>query len=410
MKMKKEAPRIEIAEKFAPLWTSDSRYYVITGGRGSAKSFTVGLFAAMLTWEPVPHRILMTRYTLKSASLSIIPEFMEKVHIMGKAPFYKITKSEAVNLITKSDVIFSGIKTSSGNQTANLKSLQGVDTWILDEAEEMDDEEVFETINLSIRSKKHQNRIILILNPTDKQSWIYKRFFLERGVPGGWNGTKDGVTYIHTTYLDNFKNLPEDYIRDIQLIKKNNPKKYEHVIMGGWVEQREGVIFTNWKIGEFDESLPYIYGQDYGFSVDPTTLVKVAVDKKKKIIYADLAFYETGLSTDQTAYMNQEHIERLDDLIIGDSAEPRLISELRNKHGLNIKEAYKPPGSVAEGLNLMRDYQIIVTPTSSKLIIELNSYIWNDKRANVPEDDYNHCIDAMRYAFDKLIKNPRRVR
>ena len=164
-------------EKFKPLIkNTDCRYYILTGGRGSSKSFSVTSMATALTFER-GHRILFTRYTMSSAHLSIIPEFIEKTSLMDVEHVFRINKADITNIFTGSDILFRGIKTSAGNQTANLKSLQGVTTWIMDEAEELIDEDIFDTIDLSVRQKDQQNRIILILNPTTKERWIYKRFF-----------------------------------------------------------------------------------------------------------------------------------------------------------------------------------------------------------------------------------------
>ena len=159
---------MEISSKYLPLWKNKTRYFVITGGRGSAKSFTVNLFLSQLLYQN-GHKALFTRYTLTAASKSIIPEFLEKLQIQ-KSPLheglmvedYAVTNNEIKNRYNDSSILFSGIKTSSGNQTANLKSLQGVSTWILDEAEELLDEDVFDKIDLSIREKSVQNRVIII--------------------------------------------------------------------------------------------------------------------------------------------------------------------------------------------------------------------------------------------------------
>ena len=148
-------------------------------------------------------RILFTRYTMTSAHLSIIPEFLEKIGLLGFENVFSINKADVLNTNNNSDILFRGIRTSAGNQTASLKSLQGISTWVLDEAEELVDENIFDTIDLSIREKNIQNRIILILNPVTKEHWIYNRFFEEKGVEGGFNGVKDNVCYIHSTYLDN---------------------------------------------------------------------------------------------------------------------------------------------------------------------------------------------------------------
>ena len=175
----------------------ESRYYIVTGGRGSGKSFSVNTLLCWLTYES-GHTILFTRYTLRAASISIIPEFIEKIELLGKQGDFHVTKDEITNRKTGSKILFRGIKTSSGNQVANLKSLQGVTTWVLDEAEELVDESIFDTIDLSVRQKGIQNRVVMILNPTTKEHFIYQRFFEGKGVQEGSNITKGDTTYIHT--------------------------------------------------------------------------------------------------------------------------------------------------------------------------------------------------------------------
>ena len=191
---------VTISEKFEPLVSSDCRYFVLTGGRGSSKSFSTSVFLTLLTMER-GLRTLFTRWTMTSTHLSILPEFLEKIELLNLGNYFNINKSDVTNTITKSDILFRGLKTSSGNQTASLKSLQGVTAWVIDEAEELVDEDMFDTIDLSIRQKDKQNRIILILNPATKEHWIYKRFFEANGIKEGFNGEKDDVCYIHTTYL-----------------------------------------------------------------------------------------------------------------------------------------------------------------------------------------------------------------
>jgi phage terminase large subunit len=215
---------------------SDSRYFIVTGGRGSSKSFSVTSFLLLLTYEQ-GHVILFTRYTLVSAHISIIPEFIEKIELMEMQSNFVITKDEIINTVTGSKIIFKGIKTSSGTQTANLKSLQGVTTWVLDEAEELTDEDTFDKIDLSIRHKIKQNRVILILNPTTKEHFIYNRFFESKGIQEGSTLTKNDTTYIHTTYLDNIENLSKSFLDQIEQIKSHRPEKFKHQIMGGWLRQ-----------------------------------------------------------------------------------------------------------------------------------------------------------------------------
>ena len=153
---------LTLNKKYENLFSSESRYYVVSGGRGSGKSYSVNSFLLMLTYE-VGHVILFTRYTLTSAHISIIPEFIDKIETAELRGDFNITKDEIVNLKTGSKILFKGIKTSSGTQTANLKSLAGVTTWVLDEAEELIDETIFDKIDFSIRAKNLQNRVVLFL-------------------------------------------------------------------------------------------------------------------------------------------------------------------------------------------------------------------------------------------------------
>lgn len=321
---------------------------------------------------------------------------------MGLQTCFEVNKSEITNKVSKSEIIFRGIKTSSGDQTANLKSLQGVTTWILDEAEELTDETTFDKINLSIRQKGKQNRIILILNPATKEHWIYKRFFEDKGVNEGFNGIKDDVTYIHTTYLDNVANLDDSFINEVKRIEVTNPDKYKHQILGGWLNKAEGVVFTNWKIDNFKDLGNSIYGQDFGFSIDPTTLVQVSIDKANRLIYAKELLYKPNLTTSEIYTENNRYCGNRN-LIIADSAEPRLIAELRQR-GLNIKGIDKP--KIIDRIALIQDYQIIVDPDSTNLIKELNNYVWHDKKSETPIDDYNHLLDALGYAVWNYIGRP----
>lgn len=393
---------ITLNNKYKSLFANDTRFFIITGGRGSSKSFGVGTFASLLSFE-VGHKILFTRQTMTSAHLSIIPEFQEKIDLMEANHHFDVNKSEIVNKQTKSEIIFRGIKSSSGDQTANLKSLQGVTTWILDEAEELTDEKTFDKINLSIRQKGIQNRVILILNPATKEHWIYKRFFELAGVETGFNGIKGNTTYIHTTYLDNISNLDKSFIDEVLNIEATNPSKYKHVILGGWLDKSEGAVFTNWKLGVFQEVAQSVYGQDYGFSVDPTTLIQTSIDKPNKKIYVKELLYQTKLTTTEIAVINHRYCEN--SLIVADSAEPRLIHELRSR-GNNVKETVKGPGSVSAGIALMQDYEMIIDNDSINIIKELNNYAWSDKKSNTAIDAFNHAIDAMRYAIYFQLAKP----
>jgi PBSX family phage terminase large subunit len=243
---------ITFNEKYKPLWTTDCFITVVTGGRGSGKSFAVGDFIENLTFEQ-GHKILYTRYTLDSASDSIIPEFQEKISLEEHDHHFHVTKKDIINKETGSEILFRGIKTSSGDQTAKLKSIQGLTTWVLDEAEELTDEKTFNKIKQSIRQKGIQNRIILVMNPRDINHWVYKRFFDEPKVDPKFNGEHDGVCYIHSTYLDNLENLSQEFIDEAEKCKKYTPEIYAYEYLGEWVLALEGAIFKPGALQRYKE-------------------------------------------------------------------------------------------------------------------------------------------------------------
>ena len=391
-------------EKHNSTWNllgSKSRYFVVTGGRGSGKSFEVGRFITLLSFEQ-GHKILFTRQTMTSAHLSIIPEFKEKIELLKLEDLFSISKSEIKNKNSNSEIFFKGLKTSSGDQTANLKSLQGVTTWVLDEAEELVDESTFDKINLSIRSNDKQNRIILILNPATKEHWIYRKFFEQEGIKEGFNGTKGNTTYIHTTYEDNIKNLGVSFLQEVEKIKLHNPDKYHHVILGGWLEKAEGVVFTNWEFGAFNPNyLQTSFGMDFGFSIDPDALAEVAIDVKNKLLYVKEHIYQRGIKTHELAKMLLDKTKG--GLIIADSAEPRLIDDLRFQK-VNIQAVKK--GTIESGIVRMQDFKIIVEPNSTNIAKELNNYCYLNKGSRLYVDNWNHIIDAIRYNVIYNLDNP----
>ena len=332
---------------------------------------------------------------MTSAKTSIIPQFLEVMELMGySSETFEITNDTITNKQTGSQILFKGIKTSSGVQTASLKSLTGITTFVVDEAEELVDEEVFNKIDYSVRVKGVQNRVILIMNPTTVDNWIYNRWFL--------NGqTTKNTTYIHTTYLDNKDNLNEDILHHFEQLKETNPKEYEHVVLGGWKLKADGVIFENWERGEFDESLPFIYGADYGFASDPSTILKAAVDEKRKLIYVQEMLYAKHLSTEQIKEAYKEIVK--DDIVVCDSAELRLINDLRDSD-INAVPTIKKAGSVVAGIQRIQSYKIVVCGDSPNVITELNNYAWVDKGSkSIPIDDYNHVLgDPLRYILEYL--------
>lgn len=373
----------------------------------SGKSFSASTFIERLTFEvgetegkKIAHQILYTRYTMVSANISVIPEFMEKIEADETERFFARSKGDIVNRMTGGTVMFRGIKTSSGNQTAKLKSIHGLTTFVVDEGEEWTSEKEFETIMFSIRQAGLQNRIIIIMNPTDSNHFIYQKYIKDThkiveydGVPVQIS-THPNVLHIHTTYLDNLKYLGEQFLKEAKAMKENNPERYAHLFMGRWADVKEGAIFKKWGIvDEFPEHAKHVCrGLDFGYSMDPSACVKIGIVGND--LYLDEQFYAVGmLSTDIIRELKKEK-----GFVYADSADPRLIDEIA-LGGIIIYAVMKGGGSINAGIDKMLTFDnIFVTKRSVNLQEEMRNYTWaKDKDGNFinePIDAYNHCFVA----------------
>ena len=205
---------------------------------------------------------------------------------------------------------------------------------------------------------------------------------------------------IKSNFLDN-PYLPSNELNNI-LMKKDKPgfENWWRVYGMGEMGKLEGAIFSNWRYGEFDKSLPYGFGLDFGFN-DPDAMVKIAVDHKRKIMYWDEKIYKSGNSFDQLRLIVADNCTR-DDVITADCADARMIAQLRKY--FNIHPVNKAKWTVAEALKMMQDYEHILTDISYNLGKEFSNYVWNDKKAGVPIDGFNHLIDAGRYRFQESLR------
>lgn len=379
-----------------------SRYTIVRGGRGSAKSFHVSLFLANLSFQK-GEVILFTRYTMTSAKKSIIPEFQEKIDLWGVSSYFEIRQNEIYNKQSGSRIIFSGIKTSSGNQTASLKSITGLTVWVLDEAEEMVNEREFDKIDDSIRKKDGSNKVFLVFNTdrVDTQHWIYKRFF-----QGGEN--YPNTTYIHTSYLDNLKNLADSFIQKAEYIKENDPEFYSVNYLGEFAKLVD-VVFQGGYQSYDDEPESFDWqavGGDFGFSDNPSTAILVT--KHKNNLYLREILHGFGLSNDDIA----DSLKGYEGLTnVWDSAEPKSIAHLR-KRNINAYPAQKKAGSVIFGIKTIQQYNVFIHRSSKNLQSEWVNYRWKkmangeyarDSKGNrIPEKRNDHCIDAVRYPIITL--------
>lgn len=393
---------------YNPLYTDKDKFIIlITGGRGSGKSFNASAFIERLTFEKslgrsFAHTILYSRYTMVSAHMSIIPEMMEKIEMDGTGKYFRATKTDIINRRSGGRIMFRGIKTSSGNQTARLKSIHGITTFVCDEAEEWTNEQDFDKIMLSIRQKGIQNRIIIIMNPTDSNHFIYKKYIENThklveidGVPVQIS-THPNVLHIHTTYFDNLDHLSDEFLKEVRQMKEDNPEKYAHTVIGRWADVAEGAVFKKWGIvDEFPMWCKKVaIGLDFGYTNDPTAAIRCGIIDNA--LYLDELDYRTGLlSGDIIKTLRPWNLK-----VIADSADPRLIQEIHNG-GIKIYPVEKGQGSVNAGIDKMQGMEMYITRRSYNLQREYRNYVWaKDKDGNYinePEDHDNHGIDAARY-------------
>ena len=394
---------IEPQKIYYPLYKDKDKFIIlITGGRGSGKSFNASAFIERLTFEKsldrsFAHTILYSRYTMVSAHMSIIPEMMEKIEMDGTGKYFRATKTDIINRRSGGRIMFRGIKTSSGNQTAKLKSIHGITTFVCDEAEEWTNEQDFDKIMLSIRQKGIQNRIIIIMNPTDSNHFIYKKYIENThklveidGVPVQIS-THPNVLHIHTTYFDNLDHLSSEFLKEVQQMKQDNPEKYAHTVIGRWADVAEGAVFKKWGIvDEFPIWCKKVgIGLDFGYSVDSTAAVRCGIIDNA--LYIDEIDYRTNLlSSDIVKSLRPWGLN-----VYADSADPRLIQEIHNG-GVNIYATEKGQGSILAGIDKMKDMEVFVTRRSYNLQRELRNYVWDkDKDGNYinqPVDKDNHCF------------------
>ena len=395
---------------YYPLYKNKDKFIVlITGGRGSGKSFNGSTFVERLTFargkEPyqnVVHQILYTRYTMVSAHISIIPEFMEKIELDGTSKYFKTTKTDVLNKRTGSRIMFRGIKTSSGNQTAKLKSIHGITVFVCDEAEEWTNEVDFEKIVLSIRQVGIDNFVIIIMNPTDSNHFIYKKYIEKTHKLVEIDGvqvqisTHPNVLHIHTTYFDNLENLSPEFLKEVEDMKENNPEKYAHVVIGRWADVAEGAVFKKWGIvKEFPQWAKKVaIGQDFGYTTDVSAAVKCGI--VDNALYVDELCYQSGMLTNALANKVRPYGLK----VFAESADPRLVDEIKLR-GVNIYGVDKSGPSIKAGIDKILSMDLYVTERSYNLMKELRTYVWDkDKDGNYinePVDKDNHLMDAMRY-------------
>lgn len=423
---------IFIPEKFLPLAELIEGHHptvnkvIVTGGRYSGKTHTINRLLANAV-SSFGHRIAHTRYTAQSLGESIVLSFKKALDDWGVGDFFNINNKDINSTYDDSRVFFRGIKTGSHNQDSSLKGLEDVSIFAIDEASEVPTFEEWEKVDLSIRGTGEfdVSFSIMIMNPTTTFHWIFQRFFLERGVKSGFNGVVGDTMYIHTSWKDleewmvSKKHLPQlkaddkfynENKKDWEKLEGKELRRfirYRDVIMGGWKNSVDNVIFDIWEeFTEFPKAEPlhHTLGLDFGF-IDPNVIVEVK--EYDEAIYIKLHLYKSEMSNKQIA----DEIFRIEKLIgkegdiytVADSARPEIINELQ-KLGCTVVPCVKGAGSIESGIQRINSKDIYLHVDSKQLHEEANNYSYItvvNKIGEVkikPIDKFNHCWDSVRYA------------
>lgn len=388
---------------------------LISGGRDSGKSYGLSMFVGVATSD-YNHRILFTRQTMSSTDNSITQALDNRLETLGIESEYEFANNTYRHKLSIGKITITGQKTSVGTQTAKLKSLEDYSIFITDEGEELTNYDDWVKIKRSMRATDVQCLSIISFNPPTKTHWLYKKFY--KGITEGFNGIKDNILYIHTNYQDNGKDnmAPHNWLeyerlreqhelylslpKELQEEANNNLKvdylEYKNIVLGSFRDVAKGVVFR-YMLGDFEDGDTSCYGMDQGFT-HPTAVVKAFVDRKRRKIFVKEIFYKNHQTHD--TIFEEIKTEIGYKRVWCDSAVPMFIKELRNK-GLDIKAVSKP--KIKDSINTILGYELIIDKNSLNLQRELDNYRYSDKDDEIPIDDFNHAIDAMRYAVSKIL-------
>lgn len=390
-----------IGKGYADFWNSKQRYRVIKGSRASKKSKTAVLYYITKLMQYPEANLLVIRKTERTLKDSCYSDLKWAIHKLNADNYWKCTTNplEITYIPTGQKILFRGL--DDPLKITSISVPHGYLCWLwIEEAYEITSEADFDMINESIRGQIPSNlwkQTTLTLNPWNEKHWIKKRFFDTKA---------DNVLAKTTNYLCN-EFLDETDIRLFEDMKKNNPRRYQVAGLGNW-GVAEGLVYENWEEKEFDYTklnLKALFGLDFGYTNDPTAFVALKVDEDKKIIYVYDEFYNKGM-------LNNDIYEQIQlrgyskEKITADSAEPKSIEELRQLGLRRIKSAQKGKDSINNGIQFMQQYKIIIHPRCVNFLTEIQNYMWDkdkfDNVINKPIDDFNHLMDAMRYACEEL--------
>lgn len=405
-----------IGKGYKRFWNFRGRYRVVKGSRASKKSKTTALWYIYHLMKYPEANLLVVRKTFRTLKDSCFTDLKWAVHRWGVDHLWNFTLSplEATYIPTGQKIYFRGL--DDPLKVTSIAVDKGCLCWMwLEEAYEIMSESDFDMLDESIRGSTPEGlfkQITITLNPWNEHHWMKKRFF---------DSYDPDILALTTNYLCN-EWLDKSDLAVFERMKTNNPRRYQVAGLGNWGIV-EGLIYENWKEeaytlitrkeaqegrkGVIRDNLKTVCGLDFGYTNDPTAFVIALLDKDNSRLYIYDEFYEKGLS-------NKAIAERIKELgyrkerITADSAEPKSIDELKT-YGLNVKGAVKGKDSIVHGIQWIQDLEIIIHPRCVNFLTEISNYTWDTdrfgKKLNVPIDDFNHLMDALRYAVERYSMN-----
>ena len=393
-----------VGRGYREFWNSKKRYVVVKGSRASKKSKTTALWHIVKLIEYPLANVLVVRKTERTLRDSCYSDLKWAIQRLGLDSYFSCTVSplEITYKPTGQKILFRGMDDPLKLTSISVPQGYICFCWI-EEAYEINKESDFDMLDESIRGELPAGlfkRLTITFNPWSERHWLKRRFF---------DKEDDSVLALTTNYLCN-EWLDESDKALFERMKVNNPRRYQVAGLGNWGIV-DGLIFENWKEEQFNiddikTNCESIFGLDFGYTNDPTALFCGLLDKVNKKIYVFDEIYEKGLS-------NAAIYQRINDrgfskeLITADCAEPKSIDELRGLGLRRITAAKKGKDSIMNGIQFIQDYEIIIHPKCVNFLTEISNYTWDkDKFGNAinkPVDDFNHLMDAMRYAIERHI-------
>lgn len=393
-----------VGRGYREFWNSKKRYVVVKGSRASKKSKTTALWHIVKLIEYPLANVLVVRKTERTLRDSCYSDLKWAIQRLGLESYFSCTVSplEITYKPTGQKILFRGMDDPLKLTSISVPQGYICFCWI-EEAYEINKESDFDMLDESIRGELPSGlfkRLTITFNPWSERHWLKKRFF---------DKEDDSVLALTTNYLCN-EWLDESDKALFERMKVNNPRRYQVAGLGNWGIV-DGLIFENWKEEQFNiddikTNCESIFGLDFGYTNDPTALFCGLLDKVNKKIYVFDEIYEKGLSN-AAIYQRVNDKGFSKELITADCAEPKSIDELRGLGLRRITAAKKGKDSIMNGIQFIQDYEIIIHPKCVNFLTEISNYTWDkDKFGNAinkPVDDFNHLMDAMRYAIERHI-------